>query len=282
MYFLLRFISYLLGLLSEKAVNRLADFLAFLSWDLFSYRKKLVRRNLLRALGSKFDAKQKDRIAKVSYKNFILTILEFLRSPYVDISSRTEIEGAEHVKGALEQGQGVYVLCWHMGNWEAMASAISRQLIPATLVVKKVGSHEVDRFVTELRRHNGVSPIVRQKKGDGYRGIVASLDSNHMVGFPMDQARPGSPRLDFFGEPAKTNLSFAGILEKRSAPVLPGFIRRVGEGSHIVTFGPEIELAGGSTQEERILNRSLQFNKIIEGYVLKYPEHYFWLHNRWK
>lgn len=282
MYQILCFISWILCRLSPQSVDRLGGFFSFMFWSVLGLRKTLVRRNIRRAFGSGISKERVDQIARASYKNFILTVLEFLRSREVNISENTDIEGREYAEKALEGGRGVYVLCWHMGNWEAMASAITRQLARSTLVVKKVGSKQVDRFVTELRQHNDVSPIIRRKKGDGFRGIMEALDSNSFVGFPMDQARPGSPRLLFFGELAKTNTSFAGILEKRVAPVLPGFVRRIGVGQHLVTFGPEIKLAEGATAEERILKRSQQFNKIIEEYILKYPEHYFWLHDRWK
>ena len=97
-----------------------------------------------------------------------------------------------------------------MGNWEAMGAAWAL-VTPAHVLVKKVGSSSVDRFVSELRDRNGFLTVKRKKKGDGFSAIRDVLARGEIVGFVMDQARPGEPKLPFFGRPAKTNTSFAAI-----------------------------------------------------------------------
>ena len=190
-----------------------------------------------------------------------------------------------NLKAAEKKGQGVYILCFHMGSWEAMGAAMSTHLVPTHVIVKKVGSESVNRFVSQTRLKNRFYFFERKKKGDAFRGILKVLKNKEAVGFAFDQARPGEPRLPFFGKPAKTNTSLAAIQLRAEAPIVPGYAIQHSPFKHKVYFLPEVVLEQPSenmTTEELILERSKQFNKIVESVVRKHPEHYFWMHNRWK
>jgi KDO2-lipid IV(A) lauroyltransferase len=169
-----------------------------------------------------------------------------------------------------------------MGNWEAMGAACTRRYGPSYVLVKKVGSPNVDRFVSELREKQGFLSIKRRKKGDGYQGIKDALSRNEIIGFVMDQARPGEPKLPFFGKPAKTNTSFAAIWRRNPVPIIPAYINRTGVSKHVLRFFPEIHPVITDDTEKDIIEHSLMFNQVVETHVRTSPEHYFWMHNRWK
>lgn len=281
MYWLLKLIAAFVSRLSDQGMERLARGMAFLAFDCLRLRRSLVLKNLKLAFPEK-TAAERISIGRASIKNFALTALEFFRSQGTDIAARVEIRGMEHARAALEQGQGVYILCFHLGNWEAMGAAVTRMIAPAYVLVKKVGSSSVDRFVSELREKNGFLTVKRRKKGDGYTAIKEILGRNEIVGFVMDQARPGEPKLPFFGHPAKTNTSLAAIRQRVLAPVVPSFIVRTGPSQHVVEFFPEVQLEASGDPAEDIRSHSTRFNEIVEAYVRQAPEQYFWMHNRWK
>ncbi|MCX6128205.1 MAG: lysophospholipid acyltransferase family protein, partial [Proteobacteria bacterium] len=117
---------------------------------------------------------------------------------------------------------------------------------------------------------------------DGMKGIREVLDRGEIVGFVIDQARPGEPRLPFFGTPAQTNTSFAAIWHRRQAPIVPGYMHRTAFGEHVLEFEKPLHLDVSKDRANDILQHSELFNTVVERAVRKYPEHYFWLHNRWK
>lgn len=281
MYWLLRGIAACFGTLSDKTIDRLASFVAWVVFDLTRVRTKLILKNLAIAFPD-MSLTDKRRIGRESVKNFVLTTFEILRSRRVDVAAKVRIVGDEHIREALARGDGAYVLCFHMGNWEAMAAACTRFITPSYVLVKKVGSDGVDRFVSELRRHNGFLTITRKKKGDGFRAIKDILGRGEIVGFVMDQARPGEPKLPFFGVPAKTNTSFAAIWRRDPAPIVPGYIVRTAVNEHVLTFLPEVRPTLTDDPGADILRHSEAFNGVVEACVRKAPEHYFWMHNRWK
>jgi len=182
----------------------------------------------------------------------------------------------------LAQGKGAYILCMHLGNWEAMGAACSRNFGPSHVLVKAVGTSGLNRFVSEYRERNGFHWVKRQRKGDGLKAIANVLARGEIVGFVMDQARPGEPKLPFFGHLAKTNTSFAAILRRHQAPVVPSFVIREGFHKHTEYFLPPVELSFSEDAEADVLKHSALFNRIVEDCVKRCPEQYFWLHNRWK
>jgi Kdo2-lipid IVA lauroyltransferase/acyltransferase len=281
MYWFLRGVAAFIGSLGDKSLDRIANCIAWFVFDVTRLRRKLILGNLTIAFPDMPPA-ERERVGRESVKNFALTALEILRSRRIDIASTVTLSGDEHVRNALAKRQGVYILCLHMGSWEAMGAACTRYLAPSYVIVKKVGSPSVDRFVNELRRHNGFLTIMRKKKGDGFRAIKDTLARGEIVGFVMDQARPGEPKLPFFGRPAKTNTSFAAIWRRDPSPIVPGYIVRTGVNKHVLTFLPEVTPIVTDDAEADVLRHSTEFNAVVESCVRRAPEHYFWMHNRWK
>ncbi len=281
MYSLMKTLAWGLGLLTPRLTGALAKLIAFVIFDAIRLRRDLMLRNLGLAFPTMPEAQMR-RVARASVENFALTAFEFLRSKRVDIAGHIELDGVEHIRTALDRGQGAYILCFHLGNWEAMGAKCTRVLTPSHVLVKKVGRGGVERFVSELRTQNGFYGVKREKKGDGYNAIRDILARGEIVGFVMDQARPGEPRLPFFGVPAKTNTSFAAIWRKIPAPIIPAFIERTGVGRHTLHFFPEVKPTVTQDPEADVLRHSTEFNAVVETHVRKHPDQYFWMHNRWK
>lgn len=281
-YHILRILASFLSKRSDKTIDRFASFFTFLMFDVLRMRRGLAIENLKRVFKDQKSEDELTSIARLSVKNFFLTIFEFFRGYGTDITEGVSFKGEDHYLKALERGEGAYIVCCHLGNWEAMGAAISRKLTPTRVVVKRVGAPATDRFVRELRDHNGFTYIERRKKGDGVKGIMQALKSNESIGFVMDQYRPGEPRMDFFGHPARTNTSMAALWRRKRVPVLSSFAKRTGVSQHLVEFLPEVELKIMDDEETEIMENTKILSKEVEKMILKNPEQYLWIHKRWK
>lgn len=279
---MLHFFSIVLSLMPARVIHGFSYSLAYILVKIFRFKLKLMRKNLDRAFGDTLTLVQKDRIALTSVVSFLETEVEFLAARNGKLSEKVEIKGRSHLDLALEKGKGAYILCIHMGSWEAMGAAMTHQITPTHVVVKKVGGPRLDAFVCWLRAKNGFNIIARKKKGDALVAMKKILSDNEVVGFVIDQARPGEPKLPFFGHPAKTNTSFAAIWSKQKAPIIPGYCVRKSPGHYEVTLMPEVELVCSEDSKKDIIDHSLRFNQIVESMIRKCPEQYFWLHDRWK
>ncbi|MBM4252980.1 MAG: hypothetical protein FJ146_13490 [Deltaproteobacteria bacterium] len=281
MYWLMTALARLLTSLPDRVVDRLAWLLAIMAFDGLRVRRRTVLANLALAFPEKSPS---ERVSwgRISFYHFILTTFEFLTSSRLDLAGTVTMHDDVHLRTALAEGKGAYILCMHLGNWEAMGAACSRHFGPSHVLVKAVGTSGLNRFVSEYRERNGFHWVKRQRKGDGLKAIANILARREVVGFVMDQARPGEPKLPFFGHPAKTNTSFAAILRRYPAPVVPSFVIREGFHRHTEYFLPPVEVSFTDDAQADVLRHSAQFNKIVEDCVRRCPEQYFWLHNRWK
>jgi Kdo2-lipid IVA lauroyltransferase/acyltransferase len=57
--------------------------------------------------------------------------------------------------------------------------------------------------------------------------------------------------------------------------------RRTGEGRYKVDY-EEIVYSDLGTTKEDAEELARRYTKVLERYIYRYPEEWFWLHNRWK
>ena len=282
MKYLLYVFGWLLSFLPLRLLELIARGLTLVIFDLFRIRRKVILNNLDIAFKEEYSRREKITIARKSVENFILTILEFLVSVRIKIDENIEFKGKDKLDAILARDGGVYILCSHLGNWEAMGAAYSNNFVPSYILVKKVGKGSMADFVTELRDKNNFKMVKRKKKGDGFVAIKEAISKGEAIGFVFDQSRPSEPRLPFFGVDAKTNTSLAAIWQKKEAPIVASFIERVSFGKHIIHIFDELEVIATEDKAKDIIDHSINYNLEVEKMVRMAPEQYFWMHKRWK
>lgn len=282
MYNLLAAIGVLCASLGEKGQEHLARGLAFVLFDGMRLRRNLMVENLAIAF-PEMDSPVRTKTARTSLYHICLTMIEFLASRRRNIIKDVTVKNPEYAREILGRGQGMYAIATHLSNWEALGSGLTRLVAPAHVIVKKVGGPSMNRRVEDLRAHNDFLTVKRQKKGDAYAAIREALAANRIIGFVMDQSRPGEPKLPFFGVPAKTNTSLAAIWRKCPAPVVPAMIHRIpGTRRMEIEFLPEIPMEKSADESADIVQHSIKFNAAVETIIRRHPDQYFWMHARWK
>jgi KDO2-lipid IV(A) lauroyltransferase len=268
-------------MLPPRILSFIASSLAFLIFSVFRVRRHLLERNIDIALGDNINPNDRTKIAARSLYHFFLTCLEFFAAKKYPLGHDCTVVGAEHITAALAEKRGVYVLTTHMGNWEAMG-IVSYKFAPVYVPVKNIGNETLNKFVAARREFNGLHTIKREHKGTGIRAMIKMLNHGGVVGFMMDQARPGEPLLPFFSRPAQTNTSLAAISRRFPAPIVPAYMLRNEDLSYTLYFLPALELPQHEDGDREIELRSRYFNQVVEKIILRCPEQYFWLHDRWK
>ncbi|MHB8834866.1 MAG: lysophospholipid acyltransferase family protein [Candidatus Methylomirabilia bacterium] len=242
--------------------------------------RRLATRNI--GLGLGLDQPESARIARACFENLGRTLAEFsLAGSRIDeLLARVDLAGAEHLHAALAGGRGVFIVTGHCGNWELLAARISRE-VPATGLARTMANPLVDATVEAQRRAAGARTMNAR---DAARGVLRLLHRGEAVGMLLDQNALRSERVfvPFLGRPAATNFGLAMLALKSGAPVLPAFSARGADGRHRAWLGPPIPLAETGDRAARIGVSTARFTAAIEDYVRRYPEQWFWVHNRWK
>jgi KDO2-lipid IV(A) lauroyltransferase len=283
----LRFAKGLLDLLATlpKGVNRkLAEVLGWI-WFLVDVRhRRIALNNLELAWGDELDESARRNIAR---RNFIHLSRVMLEVPYLrkltpeNLDRYVNFHGLEHFNAALDKGKGLLVLASHFGNWEMMALAFSLRYHPANLVVRPLDNPILDTLINGIRTRGGNQLIT--KKGS-VRSVLRLLGQGEVVVLLIDQnlAWYDGVFVPFFKEIACTNKALAVLALRTGAPVIPVYNVRQPDGSYRVVLEPEVELVRSGDTTRDIEDNTANFNRVIESYVRRYPEQWFWVHQRWK
>ncbi len=257
--------------------------LAILFYHFSEKNRLIVLHNLTRAFPEK-DLPELTRLAKDSYRHLGIVAAEFF-----DITSLTmenlvywfEPEGLEHYVRAYEKDKGILLFTGHFGNWEVMAAACAVLFDPLHIVYRELDNPVMRDIVDRVRSYTGNKLL---PKGGAARRVVRLLNNKESVGILIDQnvSWQEGVFVDFFGRPASTTAGLAALALQTGAPVLPAFAFRLRDGRYRVVVESEIEIVRTGDYDRDILENTKKFTNILEEYVRRYPEQWFWLHQRWK
>lgn len=255
-------------------------------------RRRLVLRNLAQAFPEKPDAERR-AIARRALANLGRTLVEVLRLPDLteeDVRARIRVEGHDTFELLRRTGKGALALSAHFGNFEYISVALNRLgLIQCHLIGRRVKNARIDAALKALRACHGVDTIANKKT---FHDILERLRQGCGIGVVLDQNMKRSMGIfvDFFGKPASTTPGLALLAERsRGTPVVSIFAVRESawrEGGdpakHVIVLNPPIPWLEGATHEETLRLNTQRYTAVIEEWVRRYPDQWFWLHDRWR
>lgn len=281
-YAAMKFLSRLICLLPHGAAMALGTGLARLAWIFIPARRKaLAREQVMRCLGVS-DA-EAERIARASSLRFGPMLMEVLRYPVMQLhmSDYVTLTGAvEELRAVVEEGRGAVFATSHSGNWELMGGAFASAGFPLVGVAKRQSSAGMDRFINEYRSLVGIHVTYRS----GVREMFRMIDEGWIIGLISDQdpALRDGVIVDFFGQPTNTFTGAAAIARRCEVPIFPVFIHREENGHHVITVEPPLTVDKTDDRAADVRRVTQCVSDRIEAWVRRYPEEWFWLHDRWK
>jgi KDO2-lipid IV(A) lauroyltransferase len=272
-----------LGLFSRRWVARIADFLGGILFNVAKKHRRIVLDNLTYAFGHEKQPEEIEKIARQVFINLVHVVLEIAWSLQLDerhLSKHFKIDGYHHIKKAYEKGKGVLVLTAHFGNWELLSVIGGMIKFPQSVVVRPLDFKPLDHFVFKLRTRFGGKIMPKQRS---FRKIIRRLHRGEMVYLLMDQNVDWYEGVfvDFMGHRACTNKGLALLALNTGAPVVPVFMVREKSGFR-AEFGPEIITVQTGDRQKDIEINTQEYNRVIENVVRRYPDQWFWVHQRWK
>jgi len=259
-----------------------------LIYHLLPIRRGVIRENLRRVYGEDVPEDEIVRLAQAHYAHLGRLALEFLWFPWVPESRRAglaRVENLAALEAALARGKGVLVLTGHFGNFE-VATAAGLASYPHArgrfyFVRRPFKPRWLDDVVSRRFRRAGFG--VLPKRG-GLEAILDRLNAGDLVVFPFDQhaGRKDGVVVDFFGHPAGTFRSLAILALNTGAPVVPAASWREPGGRHVLRFEEPLEPIESDDVNEAIRRNTRAYNAALERLILRRPEQWWWVHQRWK
>lgn len=254
-------------------------------WYLLDRRHRTIAAdNMARALGDTFSEQQRERLLRANFIQLATAALELpslLRLSRDNLDQYVLFEGVEHVTRARDQGKGVLLLTGHFGNWELFNLVSALKFGPGYALARPLDYAPMDRVLNEIRTRTGNTMVDKQDSANRVRRL---LRDKQMLGILLDQNASWyeGAYVPFFGQPACTNKGLAMFALRYGSPVVPAYTLRLPDGRYRMVFEPPLPLIKTGDTRRDILGNTALYNQAIEAFIRKAPDHWFWVHRRWR
>ena len=283
-YVSVRLLLLLVWSASLSAALRGAEIFGWFVFWIVRVRRKVVMDNLKHAFPEK-SIEERLLIARRSYQGFAKMVVDFMRYPIMDhetVLSLCELKNKDKEKldWLIKNGKGSVMVAGHFGSWELMCAYLAAMGYPISSLVAKQHNKFVDQMMNDFRQSMGITIIHR---GMAVRGLIKTLRNNGFIGLLADQdAHRTGVFVDFLGRKSSTHQGPAIFALKTRAPILFGTAIRLPKGRmrievDLLRFDHLKDLTPGNIQEVTQAHAT-----ILESYIRRYPDHWFWMHRRWK
>ncbi|MEW5766015.1 MAG: lysophospholipid acyltransferase family protein [bacterium] len=281
-YLLVQIIASFIRILPLKAGYWLGERLGDLTYFLLPHYRKRTLDNLKTAFQTQLPSQGIEEIARQTYRNLGKNLIEFIHLPqFVEegLGSRIIIEGWSHLEAARARGRGIIILMAHFGNWELIGSALPLKGCPLSTVVRRQKNKLTEDLIEAQRKKIGLTTI-SMKRASGE--VLRRLKRGETVAMLADQdGGKGGVFVSFFDKPASTPPGPVIFAMRTGADILPLFVIRLPDNRHRIIIEKPYPLIQAGDRKQDILANVASLSKKLEEYIRRYPDQWFWLHNRW-
>jgi KDO2-lipid IV(A) lauroyltransferase len=281
-YYALRAAVATLGKLGFTRAGAIGARIGALGYRPLAVRRAVVERQV-RAAFPGLAEPEVLRIARASYENLGRTTIETALLPALNREQVLDlfdgVEGWDVVERARALGRGIFFVSGHLGNWE-LAGAYVAASMPFEAVARRMQNPLFDDYITKTRNGIGMTII---HDADAVRRVPRASREQKGIGFLVDQGAVGlaSSWVPFFGRYAKTPRGPAVFALRLGAPVIFAAAIRQPSGRYMMHF-EEVPVAPTGERDTDVDRIVADYTAMIERWIRRYPEQYFWHHRRWK
>ncbi len=274
----------LLALIPQSVMDRLANVIGRLWFSMDAYHRTIALDNMAIAFG---ETDSTDKRRQMVRDNFVqlsraaLALPRLMRLTPENVNQYATFSGETNVRKAIAKGKGLIFLSAHFGNWELMNMATAVRFGQVYILARRLDFPAMDRLLTEIRSSTGSIILDKNGSADLLRELLRSA---RMVGILLDQNASWFEGVfvRFFGRPACTNKGLAMFALRYDTPIVPAYNVRMPDGRYRIVFEPELTLVKTGNVRHDILKNTALFNQTMENMIRKAPDHWFWVHRRWR
>lgn len=259
----------------------LADFIYYLIYYVFGYRRKVVEENLRNAFPEK-SSEQVEIISKKYYRHLSSVMVEIIKMSSMsgtELQRRIPFKNLHLMKKYLDAGIGVLGCSAHYGNWEwgtlALQLQIDAEIYP---IYKPVSNVAFNNWFNRIRSRFGNHMIPMRQT---LRAITESKNRPTIFLFATDQTPQKSESsywLNFLNQPTSVLPGLEKIAIRTNRPIFYLKSKVIRRGYYEVECIP-LCMEPALTQEGEITKLHV---RMLEQVIEEEPAYWLWSHRRWK
>ena len=265
--------------LSYRNIHRIG---AFLGICLFYGSSKFRKRTLGNlSLASKLHLSKKELIslAKRSLQNVVITYLEYPKlSVEKNVHCLVQCENPVQVETLYKAGISPIFFCGHQANWELFFLEGTMRM-RGVAIGRPIKNQLLYNWALKIRQKNGGKIIhPREAIKEGLR----ALRTGAFLGIVGDQGMPENGLCSvFLGRKAWTSPMPALLAYRTGCPIVVATMRRQ-KARYLIHYSAPIwpnREACSQKEIKRMMEKALS---LLEASIIKQPDQWLWMHNRWK
>ena len=257
--------------------RKLGVFFALLIGPLFSVNK-IIEKNLKYAFKDKDDIWIKETVKKV-WVNFGYTIAEYSHLKNI-LHNKVNVVRNDLFKEAFESHTKSIIVSAHNSNWEIPGMSLRKIMHPASAIVREPNNPLINFVLKRLR--NKYSLKCLSKNREGTRQLLSNFKKGESIALLADLQLSSGIEIDFFDRKMKFSTLPAQLALKSKCKIFLGWPIRKTNGSFEFEIHEAIYPNELKDNQENIVKISKKIISYYESMIEKYPDQYFWFHNRWK
>jgi KDO2-lipid IV(A) lauroyltransferase len=264
-----------------RFVCALGEAIGSAAWWL-GFRKRVALEGLRLAFPERTEAERR-AIGRAAYRQLGRSLAELAVSRGLsdaELDRLVRFDGWERYEAARALGRGVVVAVAHFGNWELLAKACARRGVPLTAITRALRGR-VNARLLAARREGGLREL--PDKGSTTAALQLLRRGETLAVIVDQNMRPSrGVFVEFFGAPACTTPAAAVLSLRADAPLIAAFPVRQPDGTHLVLVEGPFLPPTGTRGRSAAVALTQEITRAVERVVREHPDHWFWVHRRWK
>jgi len=253
-------------------------------------RRKVALDNLRKVYGREKTEREIKTLARRSCYSFIASLFEtvkllcYLNNKEHAKRIRAAQEGLEPLlkkaKDIHDRARGCVFVTPHLGNWEFLPYVASSVGIPLVVVVRPLDNGYLENLLYQHRAASG--QLVIPKTNSVYF-LQTALRQGKSVALLPDQSTMKAITVDYMGRQATTTPIPAWLALLYNRPIVVVACCRVSTHFRYDGFVSDpIWPCPERGEKEEIFRLTQEMNREMADIIWRYPDQYFWMHDRWK
>jgi Kdo2-lipid IVA lauroyltransferase/acyltransferase len=278
-----RFVAFIMKPLPWSLNRFMAWCLAVLWIDILRIRRQVMVDNIQKAFPH-MPLNERIYIARKSMLALCRSFFDVMKIPSLTdrwIDDNVIFEGMDVIDKVRSESGGVFFLTLHLGSGDLGAAVVSRRIKPATIISKRFTNQFLDSFWFGLRERSLTTFINAHGKSNAFE-ILSALKKSRGVVFVLDQfmGKPYGVETQFFGITTGTAYGLALFVKKTHKPVYPIYTYWDENQKLRIHFDEAIDLSLFLSETNEVVTN--KFNRYLESVITQHPQHWMWVHKRWK
>ncbi|MCG2795414.1 MAG: phosphatidylinositol mannoside acyltransferase [Actinomycetia bacterium] len=252
--------GWVIGKVPIRITRGFAKFGGLAYYYMFPRKRRLVLKNMRRALGPGASDRQVRDTAKRAcryYADYWVDIFWLPTLPREYVLERLEKINWEPLERVVNEGKGVLIVLPHYGSWEAGAVYLAN-LGHFAAVAEILKPRELFDLFCRLREGIGIEIFPYDKKAETRDRMVDALKGGTILALICDRdLKGGGVEVEFFGERTTLPPGPASLALRSGSPIVCVSTRNLPDGTWVGRVTEPIYL-DGSGDKEAVIQETMQ------------------------